>query len=216
MWGRLNCNIGVVMGTWITAGSVFSIAKDAFERTKAAAGERETGQKDALAAVAFSVAALEAFMNEAAVFSATAQPDEPPSVRAFVGIMHELERSRLDLRTRFLLARAVFAGEPYNKGAQPYQDFDLLVRLRNAVVHLRELDELEEISGPLESKRSIEGISRLRDGFIRCSCPPYFQGKLPFLMYSYLVQRPEWPDVNIRMPRNTADFVDRRRCIIEI
>ena len=55
----------------------------------------------------------------------------------------------------------MFAGEPYDKGAQPYQDFDLLVRLRNAVVHLRELDELEEIPEPGETVEPPRVIERL-------------------------------------------------------
>ena len=61
-----------------------------------AADDRQTGQKDAVVAVVFSVAALEAFMNEATAF-ATGSPRQigkPSSVRAFADIMQELEESQ--------------------------------------------------------------------------------------------------------------------------
>ena len=130
-----------------------------------AADDRQTGQKDAVVAVVFSVAAFEAFMNEATAF-ATGSPRQigkPSSVRAFADIMQELEESRADLRVKFLFARVIFVGEPYDKGARPYQDFDLLVRLRNAIVHLKELDELQGVPGPGETVEPPRIIERRRD-----------------------------------------------------
>ena len=38
---------------------------------------------------------------------------------------------------KFLLAKVIFTGQAYDKGKPPYQDFKLLMDLRNDIVHLK-------------------------------------------------------------------------------
>jgi hypothetical protein len=100
---------------------------------------------DALEAIVFSVVALEGFMNEAAELATQpvppGGPSQPPAVKTFARLTEEVERSNLKLK--FLLARHVFEGEPYDTGALPFQDFALLVDLRNSLVHYKSLDSFD-------------------------------------------------------------------------
>jgi hypothetical protein len=88
--------------------------------------------------------ALEAFINEAADIAAfpvpSGNPVHPLSVVTFAGIEKELKGSNSSIHTKFLVAKWVFAGESYNKGIFPYQDFHLLIALRNTLVHIEGLD----------------------------------------------------------------------------
>ena len=76
-----------------------------------------------------SVTALEAFINEAA-FSPMARST---SRLAMVGDMLE----DLDIRRKYVLVPQLAWGQTYDPGVQPYQDFEMLVRLRNDLVHYK-------------------------------------------------------------------------------
>ncbi len=76
-------------------------------------------------------------------------------------LLEEIEGARGgSIRLKFSLARTVLSGwTPYEKHGQPYQDFDLLVSLRNQLVHFKELNEYQStepnvprIVGRLRSK----------------------------------------------------------------
>jgi hypothetical protein len=61
----------------------------------------------------------------------------PKSIETFARLMEEVEEGRGSIAFKFLLARAVFIGEAYDKSRQPYQDFKRLMDLRNALVHMK-------------------------------------------------------------------------------
>jgi len=63
--------------------------------------------------------------------------DRPPYLSALADILDKAEDSRGSVRLKFLLTKAILPGEPYDKGALPYQDFDRLFSLRNLIVHLK-------------------------------------------------------------------------------
>ena len=69
-------------------------------------------------------------------------PPEPDSIKTFADMVFEAEAQHKPLDYKFTLASTAFTGEDYNKGAQPYQDFDILMDLRNAIVHFKPLDQL--------------------------------------------------------------------------
>ena len=56
----------------LNAGVLFGVARSAYERTKCAPSETACGQNDALVAIVFSAATLEAFVMELALM---AKPD---------------------------------------------------------------------------------------------------------------------------------------------
>src|ERR1700730_13116987 len=127
--------------TMLNAGLLFNHAKNACERIAETPGLRIGGQTDALTAIVFAAASLEAFIYE--FTDLVNQLDVEPGAHftAFASLMEELEKSRASIESKFSLGRWVFAAAPYDKGALPYQDFALLIDLRNALIHLRALDK---------------------------------------------------------------------------
>jgi hypothetical protein len=113
---------------------LFTMAKEANARTAGGLDERDSGQNDALVAIVFSAFAIEAFVNEIAGIAAmTAEQSSLPednSVATFGALAWQLEESKASTEAKLLLASALFAGRPYAKGVQPFQDLRLLFRLR--------------------------------------------------------------------------------------
>jgi hypothetical protein len=127
----------------LNAGVLLGVAKAAYERTSEAVSDRASQGTDALVSVVFSALALEAFVNEMAAMADMPAPHpEPASVATFVRGWKEIEEKRGSTEAKFMLASEVFAGNPYDKGAPPYQDFSDLMFLRNALVHLRPVERL--------------------------------------------------------------------------
>jgi hypothetical protein len=141
------------------SGNVFfTHAKNACQRIPALPTLTTSGQTEALTSIVFAASALEAFINELADFTGQpiyAEQPEPP-LPAFAGLMEELEKSRASIVSKFWLGKWILSSVPYDKGAQPYQDFALLIKLRNTLVHSRSLDKLDYDSGTGAWIRTIE------------------------------------------------------------
>ena len=111
-------------------------ARDDFER-------RHDLTDDALSAILLAAAAGEAFVNELAanirMHDSAARDWSPISeaVRACASAIEEAEISREGIDAKFKhAARALDAGWR-GAGALPFQDFVRLLKLRNAIVHLK-------------------------------------------------------------------------------
>ena len=100
-----------------------------------AAPFREGGQQPALTSIVFSVVSLEAFLNEVADIALEFYAD--PAISLFVDFMVDAEKSRASLESKFVLSRWILAGQKFDRGSQPYQDFALLLGLRNDLVHFK-------------------------------------------------------------------------------
>jgi hypothetical protein len=87
----------------------------------------------------FSVIALEAFVNEmtehAQQMSAYQPTVEGPEVVLFAQVMGDAEEAHARLESKFTLANWILSGRNINRGGQPYQDFALLIRLRNTMAN---------------------------------------------------------------------------------
>ncbi len=132
-----------------SAGQLFFIAKQAYERTKDEKSDREPGKSEAIVSIIFAASCLEAFINELADM-ATEMPDlmnHPESVQSFAEIMKEIEESKGSIRLKYLLTTLVFTGKTYKKNKQPYQDFSLLFRIRDSLMHLKPQDEFKMSHG---------------------------------------------------------------------
>jgi hypothetical protein len=92
-----------------------------------------------LVSIVFSVVAVEAFLNEATEMALrfSDYAGEPQMVPVFAECMVDAEKSRASLESKFALANWVLVGKKLNKGALPYQDFALMVRLRDRLVHFK-------------------------------------------------------------------------------
>jgi hypothetical protein len=99
----------------------------------------------AIVAIVFSAAFLEAFMNElldnACELSARTR-SKKIRMLAVLGQWALDPQKNMGLKTKFELAKIILSGKPYNTGTRPYQDFDGLLRLRNSIVHMDETDEI--------------------------------------------------------------------------
>ena len=123
--------------TTLETGLLFGVAVEAALSIKA--HPRKGGQRAALVSVVFSVVALEAFVNEiteyALATSECLQSSEPQEVAVFAQVMADAAASRATLEARLSLANGMLSGRPLNPEA--YQDFALLIRLRNDLVHFK-------------------------------------------------------------------------------
>jgi len=138
------------------AGSLFSIALRSADSI--AVDERNGHQRAALVSLVFAVISLEAFFNETvelanmALISERAfvangvnpKSPEPEVVYAFVQLMTDAEKARSSLESKFLLANWLLTGKSLDRGAQPYQDLTLLLKVRNQLVHFRPNDIFTE------------------------------------------------------------------------
>jgi hypothetical protein len=149
--------------TFYSSSTLFRIAKTACQRTTGGQAERQGGQNDAVVAVIFASAALEAFINELGqiagdiieqrrafqqdVQRAGRSPSGPAPVPPFVGalttVIQQLEESKGQVQLKYDMAMFVLRGEMYSHGTQPYQDFSDLIRLRNAIMHIKRGDQYE-------------------------------------------------------------------------
>lgn len=127
------------------AGPIFARAIAGYERARATRlADRAWGAMDALESILFSVVALDGFINEATELAswsvAFELEDTPHTVANFATLLTEAHRGRASLELKFQLSRLSLIGEAYDTSALPYQDFALLVELRNALIHDRPLN----------------------------------------------------------------------------
>lgn len=144
----------------LNSGALFAIAKRASQRAKEEDGGVFGPVESALVALLFSAATLEGYISEVAFLAAAVDKlTAHPSLASLASLVDEIEDSRGSVRLKYLMARVALLGRPFDKGAKPYQDLDLLFRLRDAIVHLKP-DTLtgspQKLLEQLRSRRLVE------------------------------------------------------------
>lgn len=147
---RVSCGGGgwVRAGMFLYGGLIHGVAREAYGRTMTAPSDLDHIGNDALVAIVFSAAALEAFFNEMAdlagsdAMNSSLHPPNPTSVAVYARLAAEVEESRGSIALKFRLARGLLNGEGGDKGSSAYEDFSLLMELRNALVHLKPAHEI--------------------------------------------------------------------------
>jgi len=123
----------------LETATLFGIAVETAREIKAA--PRAGGQRPALISVVFSVIALESFMNEMTDYAQDMTDYQPfvegPEALVFAQVMGDAEEAHARLESKFTLAKWILSGRNIDRGGQPYQDFALLMRLRNGLVHTK-------------------------------------------------------------------------------
>jgi hypothetical protein len=157
----------------LVCGSLHSLAKKAYERTLTAASEQTPHQPDALSAIILSVVSLEALIGELVEVVRGLLPNCPEDSRnrgkALIDALELIEEGRGQLALKFQVAKFILSGSPYQTGASPYQNFDLLLEIRNGLVHPKAFSVKSDESGsavdPLrkfrEKLRSLEIIAEI-------------------------------------------------------
>jgi hypothetical protein len=124
-------------GVVISAPTLFQVARQAALCCPTSAQSRDFAP--GLTAVVFAAASLEALASEVAELAdlevRSGSTDE--ALQAFAEATLEAERGRGSIHLKFIVASTVLIGQPYRRGSQPYQDFAVLMNLRNAIMHLR-------------------------------------------------------------------------------
>ena len=138
-------------GMFINSGCLFGIAKQAYERAKAAAKhDRSHESNEPLISIVFAAAAGEAFINEIGELAAQSSGllselgPEPAQVQNLARLLSEVEDARGTTNLKFLLGKLALTGKTFDKGANPYQDFAILIDLRNSLMHLK-FDRIESV-----------------------------------------------------------------------
>lgn len=95
--------------------------------------------REALASIVLAAISSERFINEMTEF-ASWDADNQTSLRTLGILLAEAEKSHATIELKYQLAKFTLTGQSFDRGASPYQDFALLVGLRNMLVHSRPLE----------------------------------------------------------------------------
>lgn len=114
----------------VRTGSIFDLAASAYKRSHSEISE-------SLTSILFSFIGLESFINTLTEIISESCFDKkiPSKVITLDKIFTELDTLKLNIATKFQITRLVLSGDSYDKGASPYQDFDCLINIRNALIH---------------------------------------------------------------------------------
>lgn len=122
----------------MTENAIWYMSRELFKLAQKARLRSQTDSSEAVTAIVLSALALEAFFNDFVHFvSWFSDGREEELFGTFAITMRECEDSRIQLTTKVRVAYNLLTGSEIQKGAKPYQDFKLLVDIRNALVHKR-------------------------------------------------------------------------------
>jgi len=126
------------------AWHIWNIAADAAQRAKdLKLANPGVITADTIAAVILSAMTTEAFVNEFGYrLNALPRPTqvENPNLQNWIDvgdILEQLEHERVQVKSKYLLASKLLPGEALQRGRQPYQDFAMLIDMRNDFVHAK-------------------------------------------------------------------------------
>ena len=139
-------------GMYVHCRHLWGIACDARDRAiSEAAANPESWTSDTTVSIVLAAAVAEAFINELPEMvamerdvSGRAPESLSSALHAFANAHAEVERSRGSVTLKYLIAAQTLSGTMFDKGANPFQDFVLLLSLRNDLMHLKPRDEFTE------------------------------------------------------------------------
>jgi hypothetical protein len=104
---------------------------------------------DAIIAVVLAASAAEAFINEVQTTLLLKTDSLSPRLRTLADVLSEVEAGRGSVLLKYLLAGHVL-DKPYDRGANPFQDFATLVTLRNDAMHVKQRDRFDHSDGAFD------------------------------------------------------------------
>lgn len=116
--------------TLYSSGSFFNLAKRACERSK-------IDSTESIVALVFSAMSIEVLLNEIVEIASSQvrSIDQPEEVSMFAMVLSDLEKQRAQIDLKIQVGYYILTRRRLDKGSLPYQDFDLLIDIRNALVH---------------------------------------------------------------------------------
>lgn len=125
------------VGVYWHAETLWSLARRIADRM-----ERPEQEQDpylmgpALTVLLFAAMSVETFLNELEMIASNGVALGDQGIRPLRDALREIEASRGSIRLKVLML-GVACGRPFDTGAEPFQGFDLLFRLRDVIVHLK-------------------------------------------------------------------------------
>jgi hypothetical protein len=108
-------------------------------RAELAVDRKSDGDLGGVEAVIYSAMAAEAFPNDfahmASIFFLDENHKPVPEIVAASQILSELEEQQAQTKTKYQVLYYILAKAPFPFNEQLWSDFDLLIRLRNEIVH---------------------------------------------------------------------------------
>lgn len=96
----------------------------------------ESGDGEPLLSILLAALSVEAFFNDLEyLLNKIDFARSSPALDALGTSLSEIEDVKGSTRSKIRISYLVLNGRSFDKGAQPYQDLDLLIRLRDALVH---------------------------------------------------------------------------------
>jgi len=121
---------------YVNAGSLFKNAVQACDGS--AASPPIQARRDALVGIVLATISTEAFINELQnAAEAQSGAAAPGWINALGYMVAEAEKSRASIESKYQLARFILTSQPFDRGAAPFQDFALLIGVRNLIVHAK-------------------------------------------------------------------------------
>lgn len=116
--------------------------------------EKDMRSHRAIRSIVFSVIALESFLNDLEATAEVLSNDRPSGkyARALRDLLQGLENERVPLREKFQSLMTFLASRSFNKGENPYQEFNLLMNLRNEIVHAKAAKVSIDKGNPLDAR----------------------------------------------------------------
>ena len=121
--------------TYFYTGQIFSIAKEAYNKS-ISQSQLNKSSDDALVSIIFAVLTLESVMSQV-INTAKFFTEMSPKIDMFADFLKELDDARVSLKDKYFLAHWLLCEKKLNRDTKLYQDFSLLVDIRNALVHLK-------------------------------------------------------------------------------
>ena len=149
-------------GHYFHAESLWSFAKKLAERFEKSEREEDASRTPAgLSVILFAAMTVETFINELTELAAQ-EGRRDDRMKALADALEEIEESRGSIRLKFLTV-GLALGTPIRKGEEPYQSFNLLFKVRDAVVHLRPYRHtFTETGVEAEPRRLLDELHRQR------------------------------------------------------
>ena len=150
--------------------SVTFYSSDILGEARRAARSLERAGEECQVPVILAAVAVEAFLNDVngELEISIRSPVQSDRLRLVASLMHLAQEERTSTRFRIQLSYALATGRPLDLGAKPYQDYDLLVRLRNALVHAGPV--WSDFSESAKPNKLVEALAQRRLVDSRCHC----------------------------------------------
>lgn len=133
---RNKTNIRFIGGS----AQLYTAAVKSFQLIPKDVADLEAGQIMALSSLILSAVSIEGFLNELGDMIASdpeGAPWRPDEINKYGAVWRTAEDCNGSIRYKYERALDIFGKRPPDKGMDPWQSFDILIKVRDSLVHLK-------------------------------------------------------------------------------